>query len=62
MSERYDEAMEALSYDPEPLNLDKTQIMREAYEGLCDLVDHGEITPEEANAMYDQWREIWGLE
>jgi hypothetical protein len=60
-SRAYEASVEALAYEPEPLELNKGTIMREAYESLCELVEAQEITLEEANILYNHWTETYGL-
>ena len=62
MSEKFNAAEQSLSYDPEPLGFDKNQIMREAYDHLCEMADNKEIEADQVDVLYAEWRNDWGLE
>lgn len=45
----------------EPIHYDRSEELRADYERLCSAVDAGDLTPQEANDIYEQFKEIYGI-
>jgi hypothetical protein len=62
MSANFERAAEILGYEPEPLPIDREAIRNSAYDQLCEMVNNNEITTDEANEMYNLWREQYDMD
>ena len=59
MSERFDDAEAALSYDPEPLDY-QPETYQDVYDRLSDHVENELLTIDEANQIMEEYRRMYG--